>query len=85
MWEPRHNAITTGVMMLPFPVRMPLAKRPSTKNDRAKQSEKAYSPASVEKRFPPSMVKEESKRNGSVEMANALGSGARSRNILPNP
>jgi len=56
-------------------VRTPRAKRPIVKRLSASESANAYSPAIEEKRFPPSMVNEASKRKGSVATANAAGIG----------
>ena len=50
---------------------------------RARENEKAYSPAIVEKRLPPSMVNDASKRKGNVARASAIGTGRGARKSLP--
>ena len=56
-------------------MRTPRANSPIVKRANASESAKAYSPAIEEKRLPPSMVNEASKRNGSVATASAAGIG----------
>ncbi len=50
---------------------------------KASDTEKAYSPAIVEKRFPPSIVNEASKRKGSVAIPKATGTGRGARSSRP--
>ena len=82
-WAAKQAATKTGVTMAPRPVRTPRAKSPTTTKLRASERENAYSPARVEKRLPPSMVNDASKRNGSVAAARAAGIGGRSRKSRP--
>ena len=61
---------------------MPCAKNPIVSSDRASDSENAYSPAIVEKRFPPSIVNDASNKKGSVATASAAGTGRGARKSL---
>ncbi len=82
-WAARVRLSEMAASQNPLPVRIPRAKSPMVSSARASESEKAYSPAIVEKRLPPSIVKVASKRKGSVASARAAGIGRGARNSRP--
>ena len=75
MWAARVTESATAPATTPRPVRRPRANSPRATSERASERLNAYSPASVENRFPPEIVNDDSKRNGSVEAARQAGSG----------
>ncbi len=83
-WQSSVAANNTAATARWLPVRSPAATTPKNSNANERLKEKENSPARVDSRFPPSMEKLGSNKNGRVAAARQAGPGLRRPARRPN-